>query len=180
MMKPFMKTKRNFSFFKKIKKDEKGVMAIEIVIGTFITLLIVAFLLDVLQIGWKFTAISQTNTYIARTVGIQGGLLKQAPTGFQGGDKQYISTKEMKEQIDRKMASAGIDANNYKVYINGVPITQEVAVDYGQPITTRMEVKYKWVFFSNLSPGNQYSEVASERQGLSEFKYRYDGWDKEE
>jgi hypothetical protein len=153
---------------KGFKRNKKGIMAIEIVIGMFMFLMILSFMTDVALLTWKFNVVAQTNSYLARTVGIQGGLLSSAPYGYPGGDAAYISYSEMKAKIEDNFKKAGIAPSDYSFSLS---TTQ---ADYQEPITTRIEVKYKWSLISNFIPGSLTNTVSSTRTVLSEFKYRYD------
>jgi Flp pilus assembly protein TadG len=64
MMNPLM------DIYKRLKKNNKGSLAIEIVIGCFIFLIVLSFVFDLMMMSWKFAVISQTNSYVARTIGL--------------------------------------------------------------------------------------------------------------
>ncbi|MDF2879509.1 MAG: hypothetical protein K0R54_66 [Clostridiaceae bacterium] len=164
--------------FKKLKEDKRGTMAIEIVVGMLMFLLVLCFFLDITIITWKFSVISQTNTYLARTAGLQGGIRTSAPTGYPGGNDAYASSSEVYKQIQENFKSAGINDNEYTVKINGTKLrsNSNVAVDYLDNITTYIEVDYKWDLVSNFIPGDLTNSITSKRAVISEFKYRYDSW----
>jgi Flp pilus assembly protein TadG len=154
--------------FKALKKDKKGVMAIEIVIGMFMFLMIVSFLTDVALLAWKFNVVAQTNSYLARTVGIQGGLLSSTPDNFPGGDSAYVTYGEMKAKIEENFKKAGIAPGEYSFSVS------PSQADYGEFITTEIRAQYKWSLISNFIPGNLTNTISSKRTVMSEFKYRYD------
>jgi hypothetical protein len=120
--------------------------------------------------------ISQTNSYVARTVGIQGGLDASAPYGYPGGDGAYISSSEMATKVANNFTKAGIKPGDYQITINGVPMGSNVEADYGEQISTNIKVNYKWSLISNFIPGGLQSSISSSRTVLSEFKYRYDSF----
>lgn len=161
---------------KRLGKDRKGSLAIEIVIGCFIFLIVMCFMTDVTMLGWRFSVVSQTNSYIARTVGLQGGILSSAPTGFPGGNAAYISTGEMASYVADNFSKAGITSGEYTVTVNGVPMTSGISIDYRDNMTIETKVKYKWNMVSNFIPGNIENWISSKRSVVSEFKYRYDSW----
>lgn len=163
----------------RLKKDKRGALAIEIAIGIFMFLIIVCAMMDVLILTWKFQVISQTNSFVARTAALQGGVLYSAPEGFPGGDAAYISVSEMNAKIKDNFQKAGIESGDYVVTVNGSSISAGAAtgeIDYREPIQTEIRVKYKWAMLSNFIPGNIENWISSKRSALSEFKYRYDSW----
>lgn len=161
---------------KKAREDRRGSLALEIVIGCFIFLIVLCFLMDILLLGWKFSVVSQTNSYVARTVGLQGGVLSSAPTGFPGGNTAYFTTTEIANNIKSNFEKAGIQSGDYTVTINGVPLSSGIKVDYREDLTVEIQVKYKWAMTSNFIPGSISNWISSKRSVMSEFKYRYDTW----
>lgn len=172
----------NHPFIKKLKelqKNNKGVMAIEIIIGLFIFLMMFCLLMDLLILTWKFSVIGQTNSFVARTAGTQGGVLYSAPEGFPGGDQAYLSVDEMNAKIANNFRSAGIEAGDYQVFVNGRNITAGASsgeIDYLEEFDTEIRVNYRWDFINNFIPGQIEHQIGSKRSTLSEFKYRYDSW----
>lgn len=160
----------------RFRKDKKGSLAIEVVIGCFVFLIVLCFLTDITLLGWRFAVVSQTNSYIARTVGLQGGVLSSAPDGFPGGNAAYISKSELASNIAANFEKAGIQSGEYTVTINGSPLSSGAKIDYREQINIETKVKYKWAMVSNFIPGNIENWISSKRSVLSEFKYRYDYW----
>lgn len=155
---------------KSLKKDKKGVMALEIVIGMFMFLMILSFMTDVALLTWKFGVVSQTNSHIARTVGVQGGLLNSTPENFPGGSSTYITKTEMDDYIKKNFKMAGIHEGEYSYSLSNYQ------ADYGEMITTSVSVDYEWEMLSNFLPGNLKQDITSNRTVMSEFKYRYDSF----
>lgn len=163
---------------RKFKNDKRGSLALEIVIGCVIFITVMCFLMDVAILTWKFSVISQTNTYLARTIGIQGGIKSSAPTGFPGGNTAYQSTYKILDQIQENFDKAGINESDYTVKINGSTLkgTTNIEADYTEILTTQITVKYRWDMLSNILPGNITHSINSRRSVMSEYKYRYDDW----
>lgn len=164
---------------KRFKNNKKGSMAIEIVIGMLAFILVLSFLMDLLMLSWKFYVISSVSSDVARTAGIQGGFRSYAPSGFQGGDAEYMSSSDMSGKIADEFEKAGIDAGEYTVKVNGYSITNGGAtpeVDYRKDIKTEIKVDYRWDFIDNFIPGQLTQKITSKRSAVSEFKYRYDTW----
>lgn len=153
---------------KRFKKDKKGFMAIEIVIGMLMFLAIVSFVSDVALLTWKFNVVAQTNSHLARQVGIQGGLLSSTPENFPGGSSAYVTKSQMDEKIRENFKKAGIKESEYSYSLS----TNKA--DYGEMITTTVKATYKWKMISNFIPGDITQEITSKRSVMSEFKYRYD------
>lgn len=163
-MKMFNKLKHS----KKDKKGKKGFIAIEIVIGMMMFLAIVSFMTDVALLTWKFNVVAQTNSHLARQVGIQGGLLSSTPENFPGGSSAYVSKSAMDAKIKENFKKAGIKESEYSYSLS----TNKA--DYGEMITTTVKATYKWKLLSNFVPGDVTQEITSKRSVMSEFKYRYD------
>ncbi|AKA44378.1 hypothetical protein PPSC2_27375 (plasmid) [Paenibacillus polymyxa SC2] len=168
--------KQHLSLTHQLRKNNKGSLALEVVVGCFVFLIVLCFLVDVTMLGWRFAVVSQTNSYIARTVGLQGGVLSSAPDGFPGGNAAYVSTSELANNIAKNFKSGGIENGEYTVTINGVPLGSGVKVDYREYLHVETKVKYKWAMVSNFIPGNIENWISSKRSVMSEFKYRYDYW----
>lgn len=161
---------------KQIREDNGGATAIEIVIGVLIFLLVFCAILDLLVLSWRFAIVSQTTTHVARTVGLQGGIMASAPDGFPGGSEQYVTSSQLKANIEKNFAAASILPGEYSVTVNGVEVGGSVDIDYREFADIRTEVDYTWEALSNFFPGDLSSQVYSKRVAMSEFKYRYDSW----
>lgn len=177
---------RNHKYYKrleKLKKDKKGAMAIEIMIGMIAFIIVLCFLADLLILSWKFYVISETNKFVARTAGLQGGFLTSAPEGYPGGKEAYINSNQLRKKLIEDFDSAGIEEGDYDVSVNGYSLINGNGtndIDYMKEIDTSVEVTYKWDLSSNFIPGSISQKISSKRSTLSEFKYRYDVWDGEQ
>lgn len=166
----------------KLKKDKKGVMAIEIVIGMFMFLLILCFLVDLTVLAWKFSVVSQINSKVARQAGIQGGVLAKAPEGYPGGDNAYTDINELNSMLQEHFENAGIEGSEWRLSIDGRHVlgsgtrTPSRRIEYRESFQTKIEVTYTWDMISNFIPGNLTNTISSTRPTLSEWKYDYDNW----
>lgn len=160
----------------KLRRGRNGSMAIEIVIGCFIFLMVFCLLMDLVMLGWRFSVVSQTNSYVARTVGLQGGVLSSAPQGFPGGNDAYLSTSELMSGIQRSFEKGGIASDEFTVLIDGHPLSSGARIDYREDIEIQIEVDYQWKYLSTMIPGAVDNTITSRRSVISEFKYRYDDW----
>lgn len=165
-------------------KNKKGISTIEIIIGVFIFLIILCFLLDLLILLWKFSVIAQTNTEVARIAGIQGGVLSSPPHAWPGGNKNYITISELDAMLTDKFESAGIASNEWEIRIGSGGISKNggkstAKYDYKDTFSVEITVDYRWDFMSNILPGNLKQSITSKRPAMSEWKYNYDSWEGE-
>lgn len=172
--------------------EEKGSAVIEFAIALLIFVTLTAFLVDMLVIGGKRFGISQETTEISRVIGVQGGVSSAVPTGYPGGDQAYRTSLELYKQIDGKMATSGIETDEWKAtlteYNKGGQIIREVVltpqtnfrVDYMHSMDIHIEATYSWTLMS-LITGNllDVADVGAKRHTVSEFKYNFDEWEGE-
>lgn len=166
----------------KFKKSKQGSMAIEIVIGLFMFLIVLCFMLDLIILAWKFSVISQVNSKVARVAGIQGGILTSAPAGFPGGDNAYTSVGELNSTLSDHFKKAGIESGEWKLYVENKQIlgsgsmSQSRKIEFREPFSTKVEVTYTWNMISNFIPGSLTNSLSSTRPTMSEWKYDYNNW----
>jgi len=161
------------SFIKKTQqkiKETKGAMAIEIVIGMLMFTLVFSFLVDISVLTWKFNVASQTSTHIARTVGLQGGLLSSTPYQFPGGSQQYTTQGEMQHYVKNNMNKAGIEDGEYRYRLS------RTTAGYGESITVTVDVNYSWDMLNNFIPGNLNQMITSKRTVISEYEPRLESF----
>lgn len=163
---------------KKIMKKKDGVSSIELVISIMIFLMVLCFFLDITMLTWKFTSLSSVNTNVTRAVSLQGGVKNTVPSGYPGGNTEYLTSSELYDLVENVLNGAGVEDYEFDVYINNIKLTSNsnIQVDYLQPINVKITTRYDWVYISNFIPGNLSHTVSSERNSLSEFKYNYDSW----
>lgn len=167
---------------KKIKKDKRGSMAIEIVIGMLAFLYVLCFMNDLLVLSWKFSAISQINTKIARQAGVQGGFLTRPPTAYPGGNNSYTTIGELKTMVTDHLSKAGIKEDEWVLKIDGRQVlgggsmapTSEI--EYRETFETELIITYEWKAINGIVPGNLSNSLTSKRPGMSEWKYKYNDW----
>lgn len=156
-------------------KNKKGYSTFEAVIISLIMIMVLGFLVDLAIISWKFNFVSQTNSYIARTVGQQSGIKTKAPDGFPGEDKAYITSQELYSGLQRDFRSAGFDLDKWNVYVNGRKLTASSNYEFRdltQPIKTEIKAKYKWTIASNFLPNLPEKNLRSVRSIFGSFVYR--------
>lgn len=158
------------------KKD--GVTTIEILIGMMIFLMLLCFMMDILTLSWRFISLSSVNNNITRAVSVQGGVRTSAPSGYPGGNSDYLSSSELYSIVKDNLNKSGVETSDFNVYINGSRLrsSSNIQIDYLKPIEVRIVTKYDWAYISNFIPGTLNNQITSERNALSEFKYNYDSW----
>lgn len=188
------KTERgaNMSRLKEKLKEQKGFGLFEYVIGLLIFVALICFLFDVVTITYKQYVVSQQTNVIARQLGVQGGIMNQAPKGFPGGDKAYVDSRELVKQVNDHLEGVGIESNEWNLNLirydkNGrVVETRKLTtatnfkVDYQSAMDIELTYKYKWNVWGQIIPGtSDEKEAIQKRYVTSEFKYNYDVWEGE-
>lgn len=169
----------------KIKDSEKGMTALEMVIGVLIFVLLLAFMIDILVLFWKFSVLSQTTTQVARIAGLQGGVLNKAPEDWPARES-YITINDLNGIVERKFDSASVDSNDWEMSIGhgGLRKTGQTSstgeIDYKEEFTVETRLDYEWTYMSKVIPGmNLVQEIRAKRPAMSEWKYDYNSWEGE-
>lgn len=172
-------------------KNEKGSIAIEAVIGTLMLLTCLVVIMDLVVITWKSNLISQVSTQVARQVGVQGGYLHSAPTGFPGGNNAYTNPYQLGQMLTEQFRSAGIEDHDWAIIIKGsdgreyeysanrTTITSQY--DYQEVVKVEAKLDYEWELSQIILPllKDKTYTLTSKRSALSEWKYDYDNWENE-
>lgn len=162
-----------------LRKNKKGMTAIEMVIGVIIFLIVLSFMLDIMVLFWKFSVVSQTATQVARITGIQGGALTSAPQAWPSADG-YMTIHDLNTMVQDKMDSADVEnwtmtIHNGRIGTQGVSSTSQI--DYKDSFTVNLTIDYKWKFVSNFIPGMDITQsISAKRPAMSEWKYNYGNW----
>lgn len=161
-------------------KNKKGSSAIEVTIGLLVFILMFGFFYDLTIITWKFVVTTQVANSMSRVLAIQGGVMPYTPANFPGGDKAYITSEELVENV-REQLEGKANIENYTVTINGVELDEgtNLSIDYGQKIVVEVTSYYDWDIFSDFLPFGSYlsgKKIVAKRSSLSEFKFNYDSW----
>lgn len=170
------------------KKSKAGFTTIQFILGTLILLAIFVVMLNFVILFWQFLTAGQTESYISRTMSIQGGFLNTAPEGYSSVDGAYVTKSDIETYIKNEMKNSG--AYQYKVIIkdnsgNEIMVTQDgvqksdnVQINYGNSGTLGVYFTHYWVYSSNSSDGNNFAQHVFSIQNVvrSEFKYNYGNW----
>lgn len=161
---------------KKIK-NSKGMTSIEVGISVIILIMVISGFVDLTTILRKQTTLSNASTYVARTVGLQGGVRGTEPEQFEG--YSYTNNKELYDNLNTMFKDAGISSNNWTCTINGYKLsssTNTPLYDFGQDIKINLTIDYDWGLVSNFIPGTLHNHRTSERIITSSYKIRNGGW----
>lgn len=163
---------------RKVTKGKKGMSSLEFVIGILIFLLIFAALVDIVMIGVKFSATTQTIQHVTRIAGTQGGIMSSVPQNYPGGGDAYHTAYQVREAVEESMNNAGIDSTDYTLKVGNRTLTTSGTgkIDYQEPVKVHMEVNYEWKLLSNFLPGKMEFTLPATRTTVSEFKHNYDSW----
>lgn len=157
----------------KVLKNKKGFSSIEIAIGAMVFLIAVCGLVDLTSVLRKLNTMSVQSSYIARTVGRQGGLKPSTPTNYDDGD--YITSAQLYSNVQKSFNMSGVPDTMWQATVNGQilsPSTSLPIVTYGTEIPIKITIKYNWGLVSNFIPGRISQTKQSYRTVVSSFKYR--------
>lgn len=168
--------KNKFRKSKCILKNKKGFGSLEIIISSFIIVMIIAGLIDMIQITQRIDTTSQAISYVSRVIQKQGGVRVNEPENFNG---EYTNSATLYNNIKDIMAANGIIEENWELEIktnstkeNLTSSTNFPLVDYGNRITITLEVNYHWYTLSTMFPGDIGGYKPSSRQVLSGYAIR--------
>jgi len=171
---------------KKIKslRSKKGASVLEFAFGLLTFVLLVAFVVDVIIIANKQFVVSQTANEIVRQIAVQGGVMRTAPEGYQGGNNAYVDSGEMFVQLSENFRDAGMSDRNWSMRLdgydaNGVRVQSEdlsnrtnFSVDYRDNFEFEIKYEYNWAIIGQLIPPmRENRDVSQKRSSVSEFKY---------
>lgn len=183
------------NLLKRIKntiKSKKGLTAIELVIGTLVSIVVFAGYLDFLTISNRMQAMSTSMTYLTRTISNQGCLANEPEqtcliNGVGGYDidyiknKKFVTSEEIFAQIEAIMKSETIPNTDWEVLINGTKLTRSTQTrlfNFGDEITIDIKIKYRWKNVSNFLPLNlPEQEFRSNQTTRSLYQLRNQGSD---
>lgn len=170
-------------------KDKKGLNSIELVIGVLIALLLFATFLDFLSISNKMQAMTTTSTYLSRVLSNQGCIAKNpnscvdssGNTGYNTEyikNKNFVTSKELYENINNIMKREKIEAKDWTVKINNHILNENTNTklfNFRERIEISIEINYKWNMLSQLIPIITKNGTLKSKQSIvSSYKFRND------
>lgn len=161
-------------------KNNKGMTSIEVGITVIILIMVLSGFVDLTTILRKQTTLSNASTYVARTVGLQGGVRTNKPDQF--GGQNYINSVQLYNNLNTMFKDAGISTNSWTCKVNGYDLnasTNTPLYDFGKEIVIDITVDYNWGLLSNFIPGTLHNKRTSKRIITSSYKIRTGGWSSE-
>lgn len=159
-------------------KNKKGFGSIEIVISSLIVIMVVAGLVDTIQITQRLDTTSQAVGYVARVVQKQGGVQTKEIANYSG---KYTTTSVLYNNVKSMMEANNIKDTEWNLYLKNGDTQTEITkktnfpiINYGKRITVTLKVKYNWNTLSIVLPGVMGGTRESSRQVLSGYQIRDD------
>lgn len=162
------------NIIKKILNNKKGLNTIETAIISIIIIMCIAGMIDLNTIIKKFNTTSSTTSYIARTIGKQGGIRTSKPDNFHG---DYVTSQKLYQDVKSILNKAGIKDSEFSVTINGYPLhsgTNIPLTTYGTNMTIKLTIQYRWKLVQQFIKSSSF-EKTSNRIVMSTYKERESG-----
>lgn len=178
----------------KFLKDRTGFACIDAVPAILALIIALAAFLDIFLILKKVNVISTTATYIARTIGPQGGVLGTAPNYYPGctpsDDRAktctYTTVETLRDNVHDMLNAVSLEEDDYDVTITArdqdgnVLKTYDlfggnlsgINTDYGNYLEVKLKIHYKWIYVSKMIGLQPSYDKTSTRNVLSTFKIR--------
>lgn len=166
---------------------------IEFAIALTVFVLLTAFLVDMLFVGHKRFLIARETTDISRTLAVQGGVASAVPAGYPGGDRAYLTSRELFLKLDETMSGANIKREEWTAHlteynkagekIREIQLTPQTSfkIDYMNSMDIEIDAEYNWKLMRIITAGVlDEAEVGAKRHAVSEFKYDFDKWEGEQ
>jgi hypothetical protein len=160
-------------------KNKKGSISIEALVTMIIFVMLAGFLVDLLMVSYKHYTVSRAGSYLARTVGIQSGILPNTPNQFPGGSENYTTSYEMYNKLNETFSSAGVKENQWRAFINGQRLTPSTQIqgDYLDTFTIEIQTDYTWIMTKNIVPPlDRVGTAKAVRSVVGEYKVRTEDW----
>lgn len=187
---------------KKIKK-KKGLTTLETCIGGLIFILVFAAILDFIMVSHRYLSLTDTAKEMARIISVQGGSLKTKPAAYSGN---YYTSKELGTVFKKQMNDMGFADGEYSLYITYTNVFDDITndvkeknstelilgtdtdgsykvnptekIEYLNDFSLKIIAEYQWPFLGAVTKSRK-SFLQVSMPGLSEWRYKYDGWNSE-
>ena len=180
-------------------KNKKGFACIDAIPAILALIMALAAFVDIFIILRKTNVISTTATYVARTIGPQGGVKKQTPNYYKGCTKsdggpnatscKYTNLAQLYSNVKDMLSAVGLDEDNFTLTITARDKTsgkattinvkeavgsglQGIQTDYGNYLSVDLTINYQWEYISTLIGVKPVYNKNSYRNVLSTFKTR--------
>lgn len=141
--------------FKNCLKNNRGIMSLEILIGTIISIMIIFAIIDVFKTSLQHTSISTTLDYVTRIVGEQGGVEPTVPSHYT--KEGYLTSGSLYQYIASNLANIGISDSDWSLTIDGQTFTEDATIS-GYTYKTRLVItltyRQDWFFLNKFIPGD--------------------------
>lgn len=163
--------------FKQKWRERKGFGSIEIVISSMIVLMMVAGLIDMIQITQRFDATSQATDYVSRIIQKQGGVQTYRIDNYKG---RYTTSNALYNNVKDMMDTNGIPEEDWDLTLtlesgNTYHLSPTVSVplvNYGHRIRVTLSVDYRWNLLASMFPGNPTGNRQATKEVLSGYQIR--------
>lgn len=179
-----------------ILKNKKGFACIDAIPAILALIIALAAFMDIFIILKKISVISSTATYVARTIGPQGGTLNKTPSYYPGctnktsdtGRCTYVNPNVLRNNVNDMLGAVGLTENNYTLTItakdkngqilqiydltNPTENSKGINTDYGNYLEVNLTIDYEWIYTSNILPLAPKYNKSSIRNVMSTFKIR--------
>lgn len=165
-------------------KSKKGSSVLEFVFGLLTFVMLFSFAVDIIMITQKQYTVSQTANQLVRQISVQGGVKPSAPSGYPGGNRAYMDSREMNTLLKQKLNGLGITDDEWSMKVegfdrSGYPIASSqlsnatnLEVDYQDVFEFEIEYEYEWNIMGQIVPAmNGKNTAVQRRSATSEFKY---------
>lgn len=175
------------SYYRQLKarmKSKKGSSVLEFAFGLLTFVMLFSFAVDIIMITQKQYTVSQTANQLVRQISVQGGVKPSAPSGYPGGNRAYMDSREMNTLLKQKLNGLGIKDDEWSMKLEGfdragyptassqLSNSTNVEVDYQDVFEFEIQYKYKWNIMGQLVPMMKGTNTAVQsRSATSEFKY---------
>lgn len=166
------------------RNPKKGANAIEVIIGMLIFMLLFGFFFDMFNITTKQFSVDRQIGIVSRTIAVQGGVKRSAPSGYSANET-YLTATQLHGHIGAVMRDINVlpgeysvrltryNANNQPVSTRTLTATTEFEVDYEQRFEVEIQYSFKWKLMGQLVPGMGGTRTATrKRSNVSEYRYR--------
>ena len=160
-------------------KKKKGAAAIEFTINMLIFLMVLSLGFEMVMITTKYMQVSDYANDLVRTIAIQGGVEKTAPSGFQGGSSAYKNFTTLINEKNELARIVGVSGNDLIVLITSgsttVNLTSKIPIKIDYLETFKVSIDYRANSEVTHNFGAAINTILRRTKvGLSEYLHDYD------
>lgn len=168
--------------FKKSKsklKEKKGATMIEFTMNMFMFLMLMSLGFELMMLTTKYLQVSNYANDLVRTISIQGGIDRTAPSGFQGGNSAYKNYTTLIDEKNRLAQSVGVPSDDLIVRISSgntnIDLTARVPIkiDYLESFKVNIDYRASSELTHNFGVALN-TVLRRTKVGISEYLHDYD------